>query len=357
MIIIIGRSTHTVVMGVDAVVEVANSAEGVAIIKQLASANGRTVQFLGNRRWAIPAASALSQDGFVPMYLAVETKTGVRGGFKKIALALLEKGVRGRAFFSEKRPVQGLPPGANMSWNETAETYLHASDAVRRAKHHLLSNLAVLFPEVVKPSATEIKKGRPVPQPAPSDLWTKKMRPVLESPDPYFWENDSTLPVVAQLAGKSLGKFVSAFDRNEYRRRYNQALNEFNMAVKEKNTAMEKLQGLVKDHALLKAFPDSDIAVVLVGLLGWRQWPSWPELRSYCGLAVTRMDSKGKPRISRVRPGTRMYLYLLATRVRKGKVLAGDAKKRVKRIERLLKKLWQGALRPNVNPAALEVEP
>ncbi|HBV33453.1 TPA: hypothetical protein DEB72_02965 [Patescibacteria group bacterium] len=354
MIIIIGRNTHTVVMGEDRVVEVANSSAGLEKVRELALSNSGAVQFMGNRRWAIPLASALKERGIEPKYLAVETKAGSRGGFKKTALKFLEQGVEGRPFFLEKRP-SGPPPGSNMSWNEAAETYLTAANNVRRAKHNLLSNLSVLFPEVVKPSSGDIKKGRPVPNPAPSDLWTKKMRPVLENPDPFCWDNSTSLPIVAELAQQSLGKFVQASDRNEYRRRYNQALYEFNMAEKEKDKAMEKLKGLVAEHALVKAFPDSEIVVVLAGLVGWREWSNWRELRSYCGLAVTRIDSKGKARTSRVRPHTRMYLYLLATRTKRGKVLAGDATKRIKRIQHLLKKLWQGALRPNADSAVLEV--
>ena len=334
----IGRNTHTLVWKEAEDFEeqpIANSEEGARYALQM---RPDQILFVGNREWAIAMAHWLRTAGIEVRYLAKPTEKGSRQSMAKFARAALGSGITGRFFFEEKRP---SAQEEEHPWYRTAREYLSATNEVRRAKHLILSDLSVLFPEGVKPSLAEQKKGLPVPQPTPPDIWTKKMQPVLENPDPRILRlSRGGVPAeVRTLASRSLALSLSGEVRGRYEVLHKGHLANLRHWEARKIEAMERLQKMVGEHPMAADWPMSDSVVVVIGLLGWRKWPHWRELRSFAGLAVTRLDSRGKPRISRVRGEVRQYLYLLATRTKLGKELAGPAKKRVKRIERLLKEL------------------
>jgi hypothetical protein len=243
-------------------------------------------------------------------------------------------------------------------WEELAGQYLQLTNDVREGKHRVLSCLSVLFPEAIQASLQERKKGRPIPQPMPPGIWTKKMSGVLANPDPFVLESDPGVPaVIHELAQKSLGREIQPDMKAEYMTRYIRHRGELQTAERQKQIVFDQLQRMVGNHPLARAFPNSDSAVVLTGLIGWRNWPQWRELRAYCGLSLTRMDTKGNSQISRVRPNVRQYLYLLVTRTQVGKSFAATVRqelddrgykgrgRRVKILEKFLKDLWRKYLK------------
>ena len=181
-----------------------------------------------------------------------------------------------------------------------------------------------------------------MPEPQPPDLFTKKMEPVLSNPDPLVLENTSGIPeTVKVLAQNSLGRFVPQDEREKIMTDYWVALAVFRRALEVKENKIDVLAAAVEKHSLLKRFGDGDIMIVLTGLLGWREWPHWRELRRFCGLDVSRMDASGKMHISRVRPEIRQYLYLFMSMTKEGREMVLGLKGRVKKIERILKRMWQ----------------
>ncbi|MBI2577422.1 MAG: hypothetical protein HYV77_01105 [Candidatus Wildermuthbacteria bacterium] len=132
-------------------------------------------------------------------------------------------------------------------------------------------------------------------------------------------------------------------------------LAEFNILQRD---LRERIKAETEGHAIVEYFGGTFSAQVLALLIGWRRWgegrkQGFRALRSYCGLAVTRVDSSGKPRISRVRPEIRTALYwLFATS--KGKEVVSEAMERradkskkpgrPKRMEALLLAVWRDCL-------------
>ena len=70
-------------------------------------------------------------------------------------------------------------------------------------------------------------------------------------------------------------------------------------------------------------------------------------MRRYAGLDVSRLDSTGKFRTSRVRTEIRQYLYLLTTMTKEGRETVAGRKGKNKRLEHLLKQLRHRGLRDN----------
>jgi hypothetical protein len=304
-------------------------------------------------------ASALAAQGVVQQnirYLSKSTEKGKRENIKKFLRMLLERGVVGRVMSEEKRPHSA---GNNEvhAWYQLVQEYRERSNECRRLKHRLLSELTVLFPECVRPSALELKKQKKRIEPLPPGTWTKKMEPVLECPDPSVLKERSDIPAaVRELAGRSLSRFISAEVRAHHTALHAENLKSYREAGAQRDEALERVHKVVGAHPIARHFEDSDSALVLAGLIGWRKWP-WRELRAFAGLAVTAVDSRGNPRISRVRGEIRQYLYILRSTTI-GKDLSAlppetiqrlkDEKKRsrlVKELEKLLKNLWKMYLR------------
>ena len=333
----IGRSTHTLVVreedGSFQEQKFANSRSGATGV--LAEGVKRLI-VVGNREWAIACASFLSQSGVEVRYVGEKTQKGAKQNKVKFAQRVLAAGITGRPFFGEKRPEASIDVHP---WYRTAMEYYTATDEVRTAKHLVLSTLSVLFPEAVQPSREERKKGLPIPDPMPPGIWTKKMASVFEDPDPLKLQSNPVVPAaVRTLAENSLGLWIPPDVRDRYRELHKGYVNNLREWEERKKDAVDRLRNLVRDHPMLTDWPESDSVLVVIGFLVWRTWPSWRELRAFCGLDVTRIGDKG-PRISRKRPEVRQYLYLLMTRTKRARALAGTKKRRVKRIERLLKSL------------------
>lgn len=370
--IAVGRNTHTLLVQEDGneFVEkkIPNCLEGVDKVVELGASR---VVIAGNKKWASPLAHALG--GKIGneriFYLSFKTDPNQRGQIGKIPKLLkagLEQGMRGRPFFDQRTSQPSSPqqePTAEIY--QLAVSYHGAGDEVRTTKHLALNHMALLFPEAVKvpQMGRRGKEDLPVPQPQPSyDIWTKKMRPVLENPIVEELEQGNVLPEIKVLAGKSIAKAVPLEIRRDEAADLQEVLSHLDKWQSLKQEKINELRTLVEGYPLVQDFGGKDLISVLAGLLSWRSWPNWRELRSYCGLAVTRIDGKGNPRIARKRPIITSYLYLIGILTDKGKEVSrqigevGSEEekrrklRRVKRIERLLKYMWKFYLRTETNP-------
>jgi hypothetical protein len=359
--IAVGRNTHTLILPNQKGWKkelIPNSKQGLEIVVKY---DPEKVIFSGNKKWALPLAHSLGKvlkNGQI-YYLALKSSSqkGAMGNLPKLLESALKKGISGRPFFQgrpsrpqRQREEREEEPKAKTF--QLVEEYDKAGNEVRRAKHNILNCLTLLFPEVVK---VERPKG-PVPQPEPPwGIWTQKMRPILQKPMVEEIAKDFSLPGWARdLARDSLANQVPRKLREDELIILRDNLRHLAQWEEAKERALESLKGLLRGNSLVKDFNEGDLAYLIAGLLSWRKWPKWRELRQFCGLAVSRIDSQGNPRISRKRPLLRKNLYLLATLTSKGKEIsrrveeAGIDRKtlqrklrRVKRLERLLKYLWK----------------
>lgn len=354
----VGRSTHTLVRvdGTGRVEQsfIPNCLAGVEkVVEVLADDEAeKKVAFLGNHRWAMPFAYALKERGIQCFYFPIKMERGSRGrigGVVKVLGTALMSNIRPRPFFQERKI--WMAPEQESRTYRLASEYLQVANEVREAKHHVLDGLSILFPELVPAGTTsKVVKGKrvdlPLPQPQPPGLFTKRMMPVLAKPDPLKLSEDPLVPwTVRELARKSLGRYLPKDLREQTMAGHQQALINYYQQVEYKEGKLQALKEAVSQHRLVQIFGEGDIISVVVAFLGWRAWPYWRELRRFCGLDVSRIDSKGRPRISRVRPEIRQYLYLLAIRTKIGREVTKDVKRRVKKIERLLKYLWKEELK------------
>ncbi len=371
----IGRNTHTVVavsqeQGQEPEVTerfVPNDHSGAMDVAELVSANGspKQVVFCGNVRWGTPFAAMLRELGIEPLYyrfMAERGKRGKVGNVAKSLVTILTAGALARPYLLQK---QELPDEAELiaklpNTHRVALEYLEATDAVRQAKHHVLDGLVLLFPEAVR--TEQAKKGPdgealPVPEPQPPGLFTKGMERVLENPDPFALATDLEVPdAISTLAACSLGRYVPEDYREQVAANYQRDLRNYYVQLARKQGKMEELRALMEGHSLLAEYRDGDIITVIAALIGWRKWPHWRELRRYAGLDVSRIDSTNAPRISRVRPPIRQYLYLFMTMTTAGKEIAARVSNtredgsrrphlRVKRLEKVLKTFWRTCLK------------
>lgn len=357
--IAVGSATHTVLWQGEPILDSEQEWQTVLIsnefeaIDQILELEPEDVVFAGSHRLAEPLAyalrDALGSEVSIRYLARQKMGRGVRENVPKFLQASLWNLLVGRNFFGEKRIGVGTPPEEHPLY-ATAMEYHNATDEVRRGKHHLLSDIKILFPEAIRPSLAERKKARPIPQPSPPDIWTKKMRVVLENPDPFVLAgSDSAPPAICVLAAHSLGRHLP----DEVKRRntvlHREHLNGLRVWEDNKALSLERMRELVGGHPIIREmFPESDSAIVLCAFLAWKAWSGkrhgWPSLVRFVGLDVSEVDSKGKPRISRIRPAPRQYLYLLMTRTKIGREIAGQGK-RVPRMERVLKHLWKHYLR------------
>lgn len=362
--IAIGNATHTVLWQGDPILNPEEEWQtlfvpnGSDAIKHIVELTPEIIAFAGSHRLGEPLAYALraTLGGETAIRYLPRQKMGrgVRENTAKFLKNALGNGVRGRDFLTERRIGTGTPPEEHPLY-ATAMEYHNATNEVRRGRHHLLSGIKIIFPEAVRPALAERKKGRPVPEPLPPDIWTKKMQVVLECPDPFMLaDNSSAPPTIKTLAQDSLGRFLPLEVRKRTMELYKEHLNGLRVWEENKSLALARLKQLVGEHPIVcEMFPGSDSAVVLSAFLAWRAWSGrrhgWPSLMRFIGIDVSEVDSKGKPHISRIRPEPRQYLYLLMTRTATGKQIAGEGK-RVPRMERVLKALWKEYLRHEWNP-------
>jgi hypothetical protein len=330
---------------------VPNSIHGVKKVIELLNGQ-KEVVFIGNRRWGTTFALALSSFGIEPLYYPLSIKgRGRVGALSKVFVSLVERQVKPKRFFEKYEKKEEFNPSFNPSEIDSyrlALEYIQATNEVREAKHHLLDHLRVLFPEIVPiKTISQEKRGATILLPVKSvpDIFTKKMERVLWNPAPEFLATEDDLPEeIRELARGSLGRYLPYDLKEKTLVSYKEALRNYFEQVNVKGRKLQELRDRVKNHRLVKIFNQSESICVLVGLLGWRTWPNWRELRRFAGLDVSRIDSKGRPRISRLRPEIRQYLFLLL-KTNLGKRLTKDVKGRVKKIERMLKYLWKEELK------------
>mgnify|MGYP001569946533 CR=1 FL=1 len=376
----IGRNTHTLVTfhqdaGGDVVIKhhIPNDHSGVMKVVELVSGNNspKQVVFTGNVRWGTPFAGSLKDQGVEPLYFRFLAERGQRGRVGNVAESLVKvftSGAQARPYFLHRSDLSPEEMAAEEAerWadlptsHRLALEYCEVTNEVRRVKHHVLDGLVILFPECVKsdkPGTADDGDALPVPEPQPPGLFTKGMMRVLDNPDPFELENDPDVPEAIQtLAARSLGRSLPSNYRAQVMASYLEHLRDYRAQLVRKESKMDELRAMMSGHPLLAHYGDGDIMTVVAAFIGWRQWPNWRELRHYCGLDVSRMDSKGKLRISRVRPPIRQYLYLFMTMTKVGREIAAEVETtrpdgtrrkhlRVKRLEHLLKALRQTCLK------------
>src|SRR3989344_2414043 len=277
----VGKQTHTLVRfeKADGTLQVAskqyisNSADGLDELVQSLNGCGE-VTFLGNHRWATPLACALQGREIKCTYFPLTTERGKRGRTGDVGEMLRKRlisGIAPRPFFAARkdRDVK-VEPELPTSYRIGLE-YLDAANRVRILKHQILDCLGVLFPEAVRAGTTTQKPREggeiklPVPQPQPPDLWTKKMRSVLQNPDPFsLAESSDTPPEIRQLAAKSLGRYVPAELRQKSAADLAKFLREYDDHVVLKDRKLGSVHDAASTHPLYELFEAGDVIAVLV---------------------------------------------------------------------------------------------
>jgi hypothetical protein len=301
-----------------------------------------TIVIAGNYNWAKPLASGLVRFGAEVRYVA--PRRAERGAvqsqvrFLKNALA---NGVRGRQFFGERHKTLFPPQNGNEEiahpWIELDNRRVVVMDDLRRVKHWIINQLRVIFPELI---SLETK------------LWGKKAMEALVQGNYAFFRERYELDY-----SDSLGRYMSGYDQEQAKTELSRLWGELATIVEQEKALDAGIKRVTGGHAIMSMFEDSDSARRLTLLIGWRTWgrtkDDFRQLRKYAGLAVSRIDSKGKPRISRERPSIRTNLYFFL-RTSEGKRIIEEAAvrlgrevktmKRPKRMEILLKEIWRRCL-------------
>jgi len=375
LVVAIGRNTHTVVYapkkGEIIEMPVANDHTAIELILSL---EAKQIIIVGNYQWALPLGYALRNVGVSCRFVGKPTEKGKRQNMIAFARVILSGLEQGRPF----PPEQVEPKSENKEPHpafKAALLYLAATDDGRRTTHKVLSTLAILFPEAVRPSPAELKKDskgeriKPTPQPVPPDMFAKKMRYVLENPDPSLLETTTEkIPdEVRALSAKSSARNIPSDVREHYQALHERYLLALAIAERNKKMAFDDMviaiRVLPAAQRVMALFSQATSGYVLAASLGWRDWNSFRELVSFCGLAPNRLDSKGRRRISRLHPHIRSYLFMaLATRFGKqfsqvAKTIMVDGQEvkvrhlRVRRIKALLRALQLYALKSEPLPA------
>ena len=282
------------------------------------------VVITGNYQWGLSIAYYLQEKGVEIRYLGQPQKQ--RGkkmeGIKYLKEAL-EKGLRGRPFF--KKGVEE----ASHPWVALAKKYFRIKDDQRRVKHRIQNELRVILPEIF------IGK--------PQKVFSKKGRKLLREKD--YWS-------LLELCDVSVSALFQEFlPENEKKEREKQIINLLNdlseLEEKEKKLRREIIE-ITEGQCITELFNGNFSARLLILQIGWRKWKKFEHLRSYVGLSLTRVDSKGRLRISRVRPEIRTVLYfLLKTNVAKEIIsekmrkLKREKVRLPKRMEWLLEYIWK----------------
>jgi len=299
----------------------------------------------GNRRWSEALAYSLQARGVTPRYLGREGGKGEKGGNDRFLKKALSKGVIGRNFFREPHPVDVAKEAeSNHPWVMLANEHERLNDEIRRFKHRALDALRLIFPELLTLG---------------SKCWGVKYRRLFQE---CRWDE------LAQYGldyRESLGQAVPVVKRRAAEEDLKTALFDLKMIEEKRERTKEAVAELVDSHPVVQAYNESFSAMMVILLIGWRSWgvnkKGWLRLRSYAGLSVSRLDSNGKPRISRKRPPIRTNIYHLfgsgrgkkiiekalnARRERKREEGLGESElsevklRRVKRIEAILRDIW-----------------
>jgi hypothetical protein len=307
--------------------EVGYDVQGVAAIVSLCKENlefgKRPALVAGNRRWAQAVAYALQKEGVEVRYFGGQEKgRGQKADGVKVLKKALEKGFSGQPFF-RKESENGesakllVQEEASHPWVMLASEYGKTNDDIRRAKHRILDCLRVLSPELL---TLEDK------------LWQKKS---LEAMGDGKWQYFLEFGVDCQ---KSVGQNVPAEKREEAAKRLKENIPNLAEAEGRKAEVKDKIARQMDTHPVATHYNLSFSSMMVALLVGWRDWADrdgkwnqagWRRLRGYAGLAVTRMDAKGKMRISRKRPSARVNLFHLLKTTR-GKTIVARETQRLK---------------------------
>jgi hypothetical protein len=301
---------------------------GAKEIKKLAE--DKIVLLAGNWKWAKTLAYFLKDQGFEIRYLPLPQKArGTKMSAKSQLKKALEQKIKGRPFFSSLKTQQPHP------WLSKARQYLLLKDDIRRVKLRIIDRLRLICVEVME---------------NPQKIWTKKGRKALIEQD---WEKLIKIATGKYPKEKLLIEFIPSDEKAKATEELSLLLDELERLEEKEIQLKEEIMEMTKGHKISLMFDGSFSATVLALLIGWRKWQKFRHLRSYCGLAVKRIDSRGKLRISRVRPETRMTLFLLM-RTKKAKEIVSEGLRRrgreraplPKRMEILLKEIWKNCLVP-----------
>ena len=284
------------------------------------------VVITGNYQWGLSFAYYLKATGISEIrYLGQPLKEkGVKESGISYLKKALEKGLWGRLFFK-----QTLADEASHPWVMLAHRYFILQDDQRRVKHRIQNELRVILPEIFMGKVQRV--------------FSKKGRKLLKEKD--YWS-------LLELCDVSVSRLFQEFlPENEKKERENQIINLLNdlSELEEKEKEMRReIEKITEDHCITKLFNGNFSARLLALQIGWRKWQKFKHLRSFVGLSLTRVDSKGRLRISRKRPEIRTVLYfLLKTNVAKeiinekmGK-LKREKASLPKRMEWLLEFIWE----------------
>lgn len=328
--IAVGRKEHQLILknekGIMQLPPIPNTRQGAEkLIELLKSFSQNEVVFLGNWRWALPLACFLDSRKVKCFYFPMQR--GTRGKIGSVLRQMMESNTTPRPFFTEKHfflPPEGLLP------LRLVKEYLTLADEVRAAKHRVEDLMLCIFPELAQRK----------------NLFSPKMKKVLENPDPFFLAVSPEIPYsIKILAQNTLARYIPPPLRKRALQDYQTAYQQLLEALKAKEEKLNEIRRLFASHPIAQMFGGCDTAIIVAAMIGWRKW-EWRQLRRFCGLDVTRIDSKGRPRISRSRPYIRQYIYLL-TGTKLGREITKNIKghARVKKIEKLLKYIWQNALK------------
>lgn len=314
-----------------------NNEDGLSKIMALAGPNGLPIVLAGNRRWAKTLAYALAEHGKQVRYISPpKTERGQKVAQAKFLRNALLSGAKGRPFFEEKFGKKYAEEPVSYPWVELAMRVPILNNDLRRCKHRILNTLRVLFPELVSLG---------------TKLWGKKALAALREQEyAYFYQR------YEMDKRRSLSRYVPDAKQADAKRELAGLLAELQDIQDKLEKLKEEIDRVTRSHPVVQMFSGSDSAKLLALLIGWRTWGKTKKdfrvLRNYAGLAVTRLDSKGKPRISRERPAIRTALYFLL-RTSEGEQIIEDAaarldrelKPRPKRMEILLKEIWRRCLK------------
>lgn len=291
----------------------------------------KRVVLTGNRKWALPLAYALGRLGYLVLYFGSSSNGGKSSGgapssdskIAKLLKSALMSGYVGRRFF---------PPGQADTDSTSAETdhpwmamvleYKTKNGDIRRAKHRILAQLLLLFPEL---------RGLGL------SIWQPKYRRLLMACD---WAGFAKF---GYNVNDSLGQYVPPSDQEPAMAKLRQELLNLKEAETAKDELIDKINGIeeISIHPFVVAYNGAFSAKLVALQLAWRDWgttlrvhgssgPCWRQLRAFSGLAVSSFRNKaGKVvpcthRVRRTIAGAAFFLI----RSTRGKAVIAAAKKR-----------------------------
>lgn len=310
----------------------------------------KRVVLTGNRRWALPLAYALGRFGYLVLYLGASSNGGKTSGapssdskIAKFLKSALSAGHFGRRFFPSGQT--GITPASaetDHPWVSMVLQYKTINGDIRRAKHRVLGQLLLLFPELRQLGLS---------------IWEPKYRPLLMACD---WAGFAKF---GYNVNDSLGQFVPISEKEPATSKLRQELFNLKEAEAAKDELIAKINGIeaINEHPFVIAYNGSFSAKLVALQLAWRDWgatlrvrgdfgPCWRQLRAYSGLAVSSVKAKaGKivPCTHRVRRTIAGAAFFLLRSTRGKAVIAATKKrkdkKKMKRLEMIsliIKDFW-----------------